>query len=135
MVQKLKLNNYNEFIYNGNFSLKFCLGGGNYLEPLGEFSSFPLPCSTIMVSVCCLLLLLMSSFLHHFFRYFTEQTSQLLRVMLDADDSEDHIMTVEMVEGLQLDPDRDRLFLTALAQVWGLNVTVQHLSDVLTCCL
>jgi len=72
---------------------------------------------------------------HPLSRYFTEQTSQLLRGMLDAADSEDRVMTVEMVEGLQLDASRDRLFLTALAGTWGLNVTMQHSSDVFTCCL
>lgn len=69
------------------------------------------------------------------YRYFQELNSQLLRVMLDAADSEDHVLTVEMVQGVQLDPTRDRMFLTELARELELNVTVQHHTDMFTCCL
>lgn len=68
-------------------------------------------------------------------RYFQELNSQLLRVLLDAADSEDHVLTVEMVLGVQLDPVRDRLFLTELASVLQLNVTVQHHTDMFMCCV
>lgn len=70
-----------------------------------------------------------------FAEYFQELNSQLLRVLLDAADSEDHVLTVEMVLGVQLDPVRDRLFLTELASVLQLNVTVQHHTDMFMCCV
>lgn len=70
-----------------------------------------------------------------FAEYFQELTSQLLRVLLEAADSEDHVLTVEMVQSVQLDPARDRLFLTQLATVLHLDLTVQQNADVFTCCL
>ena len=56
-------------------------------------------------------------------------------MLLDAADSEDHVLTVEMVRGIQLDPIKDRFFLTELARVLELNLTVQHQADMFTCCL
>ncbi len=56
-------------------------------------------------------------------------------MLLDATHSEDHILTVEMVQSLQLDPVKDRLFLTELATVLQLDYTVQHHTDIFTCCL
>ena len=58
-----------------------------------------------------------------------------MRVLLDAADSEDHVLTVEMVQSVQLDPIKDRLFLTELASVLQLDLTVQHNADIFTCCL
>ena len=56
-------------------------------------------------------------------------------MLLDAAHSEDHVLTVEMMEGVQLDPSRDRLFVTELAKVHNLNLTVQRPVDMFTCCL
>ena len=56
-------------------------------------------------------------------------------MLLEAADSEDHVLTVEMVQSVQLDPARDRLFLTQLATVLHLDLTVQQNADVFTCCL
>ena len=56
---------------------------------------------------------------------------------MDATSSEDHVLTQEMVESVGLDPHKDRVFLTELANVYNLNMTVQRSSgiDLLTCCL
>lgn len=56
-------------------------------------------------------------------------------MLLDAADSEDHVLTVEMVEGVQLDPVKDRLFLTELARVYSLDYTLQRPTDMFSCCL
>ena len=68
-------------------------------------------------------------------RYFEELNSQLFRVLLEAAGSEDHVLTVEMVEGVQLDPIKDRLFLTELASTYGLDYTLQRPQDMFSCCL
>ena len=57
--------------------------------------------------------------------------------MLEAVDSEDHLLTVEMVESVGLDPIRDRHFLTELAALLNFNLNVQRPSDmmdILSCC-
>ena len=68
-------------------------------------------------------------------RYFEELNSQLFRVLLEAADSEDHVLTMEMVEGVQLDPVKDRIFLTELARVYNLDYTLQRPTDMFSCCL
>ena len=55
--------------------------------------------------------------------------------MMDAASCEDHILTLEMVESFDLDPIKDRYFLTELANVYGLNMIVQRSHDMFTCCL
>ena len=79
--------------------------------------------------------LLFIALLIHTCRYFQELNSQIFRVLLDATQSEDHVLTVEMMEGVQLDPSRDRLFVTELAKVYDLNLTVQRPRDMFTCCV
>lgn len=70
--------------------------------------------------------------------FFQELNSQLFRVMQDAASSEDHVLTVEMVNGLGLHPVKDRLFLTELASVHRFNVNVQRpqdMADLCSCCM
>lgn len=61
----------------------------------------------------------------------------MFRTVHDAASSEDHVLTQEMVESVGLDPYKDILFLTELARVYHLNMTVQRHSgaELLTCCL
>lgn len=71
------------------------------------------------------------------FRFFRELNSQLLRTMLEAVDREDHLLTVDMIESVGLDPAKDRHFLTELAAQFNMNLNVQRPSDMmdfLTCC-
>ena len=68
-------------------------------------------------------------------RFFQEMNSQLLRTVYDAASSEDHVLTVEMVDSIGLHPVKDRLFLTELAKVYDLNFTVQRPTDMFSCCL
>ena len=49
--------------------------------------------------------------------------------------SEDHILSMEMIDLLGLDSHRDRKFLIELAITHRLNVTVQRQSDMFTCCI
>ncbi len=56
-------------------------------------------------------------------------------MLLEAVDSEDHVLTVEMVEGVQLNPVKDRHFLTELARVHSLDYTLQRPRDMFSCCL
>ena len=70
-------------------------------------------------------------------RFFRELNSQLLRTMLDAQEREDHLLTVEMMESVGLDPTRDRQFLTELASLLSLNLNVQRptdMMDIFSCC-
>ena len=70
-------------------------------------------------------------------RFFQELNSQLLRTMVEAVEREDHLLTVDMVESVGLDPARDRNFLTELAAQLNFNLNVQRPSDmmdVLSCC-
>ena len=72
-----------------------------------------------------------------FSRFFRELNSQLLRTMLEAADSEDHLLTVDMLESVGLDATRDRLFLTELAAQLNFDLNVQRPSDmmdILSCC-
>ena len=72
-----------------------------------------------------------------FSRFFRELNSQLLRTMLEAADSEDHLLTVDMLESVGLDATRDRLFLTELAAQLNFDLNVQRPSDMmdlLSCC-
>ena len=71
------------------------------------------------------------------YRFFQELNSQLFRTVLDAASSEDHVLTQEMIESVGMDPHKDRLFLTELARVYNLNMTVQRSTglDLLTCCM
>ena len=75
---------------------------------------------------------------HSCHRFFQEQNSQLFRTVRDASSSEDHVLTVEMVNSLGLDPVWDWVFLTELVSVYGLNVNVQRqadLCDFFSCCV
>ena len=56
-------------------------------------------------------------------------------MLQEVSQSEDHILTVEMIETLGLDPAKDRMFLTELASLHDLNVTVQRQKDVFSCCI
>ena len=47
--------------------------------------------------------------------------------MLEAADSEDHLLTVDMLESVGLDATRDRLFLTELAAQLNFDLNVQRL--------
>ena len=70
-------------------------------------------------------------------RFFRELNSQLLRTMLEAEEREDHLLTVDMVESVGLDPTRDRHFLTELAAQLNLDLNVQRPSDMMdifSCC-
>ena len=70
-------------------------------------------------------------------RFFRELNSQLLRTMFEAVDSEDHLLTLDMIESVGLDTTKDRLFLTELATQLNLNLNVQRPSDmmdILSCC-
>ena len=70
-------------------------------------------------------------------RFFRELNSQLLRTMLEAVDREDHLLTVDMLESVGLDPTKDRNFLTELAAQLNFNLNVQRPSDMvdlLSCC-
>lgn len=70
-------------------------------------------------------------------RFFQELNSQLFRTMLDVSSSEDHVLTIEMVDSLGLDPVRDRQFLTELATLHRLNMNVQRpaeMFDIFSCC-
>jgi hypothetical protein len=72
-----------------------------------------------------------------FVAFFRELNSQLLRTMIEAVEREDHLMTVDMVESVGLDPARDRNFLTELAAQLNFNLNVQRPSDmmdILSCC-
>ena len=71
------------------------------------------------------------------FRFFQELNSQLFRTMNDAASSEDHLLTLEMVESVGLDPVSDRLFLTELARLLNFDLNVQRPSDMMDlffCC-
>ena len=61
--------------------------------------------------------------------------SQVFRTMQDAATSEDHVLTVEMVDSLGLDPVRDKQFLTDLAHVHSMNLNVQRPADMFSCCV
>ena len=57
--------------------------------------------------------------------------------MLEAVDQEDHLLTVDMVESVGLDPVKDRQFLTELAAQLNFNLNVQRPSDMMdifSCC-
>ncbi len=54
---------------------------------------------------------------------------------MEAHTSEDHLLTIDMIQALGLDPDKDRIFLTELAALHRLNVTVQRQADVFSCCI
>ena len=69
------------------------------------------------------------------YRFFQELNGQLFRTVSDASSSEDHVLTVEMVESLGLHAVQDAYFLTELAQVYGFNITVQRPMDMFSCCL
>lgn len=56
-------------------------------------------------------------------------------MLLEAESAEDHLVTVEMISALGLDPNKDRIFLTELASLHRLNVTIQRQSDVFSCCI
>ena len=56
-------------------------------------------------------------------------------MLMEAQDSEDHLVTIEMIEALGLDSNKDRIFLTELAALHRLNVTFQRHSDVFSCCI
>ena len=49
--------------------------------------------------------------------------------------SEDHILSMEMIDLLGLDSHRDRKFLIELVITHRVNVTVQRQSDVFSCCI
>ena len=69
-------------------------------------------------------------------RFFEELNSQVLRAVLDAASSEDHVMTMLMVGSVGLHPVKDRLFLTELAKTYdSVNFTVQRPMDMFSCCL
>lgn len=70
-----------------------------------------------------------------FAEFFQELNGQLFRTVSDASSSEDHVLTVEMVESLGLHAVQDAYFLTELAQVYGFNITVQRPMDMFSCCL
>lgn len=70
---------------------------------------------------------------HH--RCFQEMNSQLFRTMHDASTSEDHVLTVEMVDSVGLDPIGDKQFLTDLARVHDMNLNVQRPADMFSCCV
>ncbi|XP_064398551.1 DENN domain-containing protein 11-like [Halichondria panicea] len=72
-----------------------------------------------------------------FAEFFQELNCQMFRTVMDAASSEDHVLTMEMVESVGLDPLKDRQFLTELASVYDLNMTVQRSTsfDLLTCCM
>lgn len=70
-----------------------------------------------------------------YYRYFQELNSQLFRTVCDAASSEDHVLTVEMVDSISLHPVKDRLFLTELAKTYDLDFTVQRPTDMFSCCL
>ena len=70
-------------------------------------------------------------------RFFRELNSHLLRTMLEAQEREDHLLTVDMVESVGLDPTRDRQFLTEFASLLNLNLNVQRptdMMDIFSCC-
>lgn len=69
------------------------------------------------------------------YRFFQELNSQLFRTMQDAATSEDHVLTIEMVDSLGLDPVRDKQFLTDLARVHSMNINVQRPTDMFSCCV
>ncbi len=69
------------------------------------------------------------------YRYFKELSSQLFRILLDAASSEDKILTIDMIEGVGLDPIKDRGFLVELAHLYRPCVTIQHSTDMFSCCL
>ena len=74
---------------------------------------------------------------HSSCRFFQELNSQLFRTMNDAASSEDHLLTLEMVESVGLDPVSDRLFLTELARLLSFDLNVQRPSDMMdlfSCC-
>ena len=68
-------------------------------------------------------------------RCFQEMNSQLFRTMLDAATSEDHVLTVEMVDSVGLDPVGDKQFLIELARVHNMNLNVQRPADMFSCCV
>ena len=92
-------------------------------------SLLPLPLSLLLFLS---LLLPLSPFL---FSFFQELNSQLLRTVWDAASSEDHVLTVEMVDSIGLHPVKDKLFLTELAKAYDLDFTVQRPTDMFSCCL
>lgn len=55
--------------------------------------------------------------------------------MQDAATSEDHVLTVEMVDSVGLDPVGDKQFLTDLALVHDMNLNVQRPADMFSCCV
>ena len=56
-------------------------------------------------------------------------------MLIEAHTSEDHLVTVDTMQALGLDPNKDRIFLTELAALHRLNVTVQRQADVFSCCI
>ena len=70
------------------------------------------------------------------FRFFQQLNTEVYQSLInvDGDSCEDHVMTCEMVQliGLHL---KDHIFLTELASLHSLNVTVQRQSDAFPCCI
>ena len=68
-------------------------------------------------------------------RFFQQLNTELYQRLMEVSLSEDHILSMEMIDLLGLDSNRDRKFLIELAITHRLNVTVQRQSDMFTCCI
>jgi len=66
------------------------------------------------------------------YRFFAEINTVLFRTMMDISSCDDHVMTVETIEHLGLDPALDRNFLSDLAVLYGFDVVIQRSSSL--CC-
>ena len=55
-------------------------------------------------------------------------------LQVDGESCEDHVLTCDMMDRLGLD-NKDHIFITELAALHKLNVTVQRLNDVFSCCI
>ena len=88
-----------------------------------------------VLDICVTIELSSDAILHLSCRFFQHLNSEIFRCLIEVSRSEDHVMTLEMVDALGLDPSRDRLFLIELASLHNLNVTVQQQKDMFSCCI
>lgn len=66
-------------------------------------------------------------------RFFAELNTVLFRTMMDVSSSDDHVMTIEMMARLGLDPVYDRAFISDLGVLYGFDVVVQRNTGMCSC--
>ena len=68
-----------------------------------------------------------------YIRFFAELNTVLFRTMLDISSCEDHVMTIETMTRLGLDPVCDKSFISDLAVLYGFDVVVQRNNGMCWC--